>query len=443
MLKIWGLSELVCHPRSNTLFFEVKERRKDPLKRTISTVVRRSASFFMFFLFGTMGAGGVKATDDSMSKLPQLTVNNVDHQASDYHAMAKGLVQTLGNNRLLHNPALRRWEMYAKKYANKEFSFDDGLDYSNGDAMTFLGYNFYFLGVDYITEAIAFFTRGAELGNKDSQYQLGMVYLLGKGAIKPNAEMARQYLKKAGEGGVTEAMNTLGDMIENEAGAVEDKSASVFLYKKAAELGDALAQNNLGRLYSQGKLVERDHEKAFSLYKQASDHGLDWAMHNLGLCYKVGEGVPVDTEKAIFYLERAGKEGFGKSFLVLGDMYRTGDGVSVDPRKAFYFYQKAEETGNIQAKSAMGYMYYTGQGVEQSNAEAFSYWMQAAHDGDVYAQINLADMYLLGEGVQINPAKALRWLKKARDQGSAEASRRIHEIGVVETPSTPSTPSTP
>ena len=430
------LPELDCHSVGSILFFKVDSLAKRQFRKIVSREISGTVFFFIVFGFLLLQAGWGEGNVDKVPKLTALEISNADHQAGDYHAMAQSLVQSMGRNQLLHNPALGRWEKYAKKYANKEFSFDGGVDSSNGDAMTFLGYNFYFLGVDYISEAVAFFARGAELGNKDSQYQLGMVYLHGRGEIEPNAGMARQLLEEAAAQGVSEAMNTLGDMIENQTGVGADKTASVIWYEKASELGDALAQNNLGRLYSHGELVDKDHKKAFNLYKQAAEGGLDWAMHNLGLCHKAGEGVPADTEKAIFYLERAGNEGFGKSFLVLGDMYRTGEGVEADSQKAFYFYQKAEETGNIQAKSALGYMYYTGEGVNQSNAEALSYWIQAAHAGDIYAQINLADMYLLGEGVQVNPAKALRWLKKARDQGSAEAGKRILELGVTEMPET-------
>lgn len=408
------------------------------LLRKIGQSKRGRPSFslagFVIFFVGTLLflRGTSEGSSWNQDLLPEVAVHNADHQTSEYHAMTSMLKKAAGTSGLLHNPSISRWDYYAKMYADKAFSFNGGEYSKDGDALTFLGYNFYFLGIDYIKEALSFFQKGAELGNIDAQCELGTVYLYGRGEIKKDPKLAFLWLVRAGEGGSGVAMNTLGDIFENGKLGEADLDLACLWYKKAADAGNAMGQNNFGRFLNHGYGVEQDASRAVGYYQKAADQGLDWAMHNLGLCYGAGDGVEKDIGKAFEYLTMAGEAGFGKSLLALGDAWRIGDGVPRDPAKAFSYYKEAERAGNIQAKSALGYMYYTGLGVPQSNIEALAHWMQAAHAGDIYAQTNLADMYLLGEGVVVNPAKALKWLRRASKQGSREAAQRIVELGVNE-----------
>ena len=90
--------------------------------------------------------------------------------------------------------------------------------------------NFYtgleaYLQGDYKTAFIEF-SKSAEQGNADAQYNLGLMYANGKGVP-------------------------------------EDDREAVRWYRKAAEQGDAVAQYNLGAMYAKGEGVPEDYVKAY------------------------------------------------------------------------------------------------------------------------------------------------------------------------------------
>jgi TPR repeat protein len=86
------------------------------------------------------------------------------------------------------------------------------------------------------SKAVQWFTKAAEQGNAQAQYNLGVCYLYGEGVIK-------------------------------------DKSKAVQWFTKAAEQGDARAQYNLALCYAKGKGVVRDKAKASLWYTKAVKQG--------------------------------------------------------------------------------------------------------------------------------------------------------------------------
>ena len=382
-----------------------------------------------------LASGGRAGTENNLfERKLELSISgergvNLDEYAEEYYEMTSSLVKKSDPNFLIHNPSLTRWNNYSREYANGYFSLDHKRT-KDPRALTLIAYNYYFLGADYAREAARFFLEAASLGNVDSQCQLGLIFLTGRGGIEIDIEEAIYWLEMAGEGGDGVALNALGSIYENKENKVFCHQKAVHYYQLAADHGDPMGQNNLGRFYNYGYGVEEDAQKAVKYYKLAEAQGLDWASHNLGLCYFDGDGVEQDPDKGLFYLRKAGEAGYAKSFLVLGDKFRRGlggEGGAVS--KALFYYKKAAEGKIPQANSALGYMYYTGQGTRADHGMAFSLWLQASQEGDTYAQVNLADMYLSGEAVEINPAKALYWLKRAAGAGSEEARKRISDLG--------------
>src|SRR5919106_1454360 len=109
---------------------------------------------------------------------------------------------------------------------------------------------------DYAT-ALHLFRPLAGQGNAVAQYNLGMMYSLGRGVPR-------------------------------------DYAVAVSWYLKAADQGDASAQYNLGVMYSIGQGVRPDPVAAVSWYRKAAEQGHAGAQSNLGVMYQRGQGVPQD-----------------------------------------------------------------------------------------------------------------------------------------------------
>ena len=104
---------------------------------------------------------------------------------------------------------------------------------------------------DYKT-AIKEYTSLAKQGNVYAQYNLGLMYDLGKGVAK-------------------------------------DEVQAVAWYQKAAEQDYASAQFNLGLMYNLGKGVAKDEVQAVAWYQKAAEQGIADAQYNLGVMYAMDE----------------------------------------------------------------------------------------------------------------------------------------------------------
>jgi uncharacterized protein len=118
-------------------------------------------------------------------------------------------------------------------------------------------------------------------------------------------------------------------------GVARDLAQAAAWYRRAAEGGLAAAQNSLGSLYQAGEGVDQSFTEALAWYQKAADQGHPQATHNLGYLYDEGNGVPEDNARAIALYGRAAEQGWVESMLNLASMYRTGDGVAPRARDAF------------------------------------------------------------------------------------------------------------
>lgn len=161
-------SQIDCYLRFKALFFEVNNSKRRALL-LLGTLL----------LFSNLSMGGLCPfqKEAAEARLPEISAHNADHHAGRYRDLTDMVVSAAGTNALLHNPALKRWNDYAEMYARGDFPLEQAVIETSGNAMTFLGYHFYFLGMDYSDDALAFFQKGAAVGNTDSQYQLGIVFL--------------------------------------------------------------------------------------------------------------------------------------------------------------------------------------------------------------------------------------------------------------------------
>ena len=146
---------------------------------------------------------------------------------------------------------------------------------ANGNALFLLGLKNLGEPKDY-KKAAECFRRAAEQGHVNAQYNIGIMYVRGKG-VNQDYEEALKWLHKA------------------------------------AEQGNVNAQYNIGVMYERGNGVNQDYKEALKWYHKAAEQGKAEAQHNIGIMYADGQGVPQDNKKAVKWLLMASKQGFEPS----------------------------------------------------------------------------------------------------------------------------------
>ncbi len=137
---------------------------------------------------------------------------------------------------------------------------------------------------DYKT-AFQEFKPLAEHGNAGAQYNIGLMYLEGKGVTKDYVEAVKWY-KKAAEQGNAEAQSNLGVMYANGLGVPQDYAEAAKWFKKAAEQGNAGAQYNIGLMYVLGEGVPKDFVMAYMWLDLAAAKGIEAAVKNRSILEK-------------------------------------------------------------------------------------------------------------------------------------------------------------
>jgi len=141
----------------------------------------------------------------------------------------------------------------------------------------------------------------AKSGDAVAQYNLGSFYgnkgRKGKGKVRDD-ESAVLWYTKAAQQGLAEAQFDLGRMYVIGQGITRDIELGVSWQLKAAEQGLATAQFAVGTRYYLGSGLAKDHQQAFALYLKAAEQGLVGAQNQLGGMHFRGEGVPEDNVQA-------------------------------------------------------------------------------------------------------------------------------------------------
>jgi len=142
--------------------------------------------------------------------------------------------------------------------------------------------------------------KKAEAGDPQAQFRLGAAYEGGHGVLR-DFEEALKWYRRAAEGGLAEAQNTVGSMLQEQGQFAE----ALIWYEKASSQGHARATSNLGFLYDLGRGVPQDRRKGFELYSRAADLGWAEAMWNIANMYGAGQVGEPDLVAACTWIVRA------------------------------------------------------------------------------------------------------------------------------------------
>ncbi len=109
-----------------------------------------------------------------------------------------------------------------------------------------------------VVDAVEFLRGGAEKGDPEAMYQLGLIHHRGREVAKYPAA-AHNWMLEAGN---RQHLQAQGWLCAFQAGERLYKRAASWC-QMAAERGDALAQATLGRMYVAGEGVPRDYELGY------------------------------------------------------------------------------------------------------------------------------------------------------------------------------------
>ena len=144
----------------------------------------------------------------------------------------------------------------------------------------------------------------AEQGDSTAQFNLGWIYLNGKGIPKDDKQASR-WFKKSAEQGHSEAQYILGRMYHSGQGVVKDNKESVKWFRKSAEQGHPKAQNNLGLAYDLGEGIPKDDEEAIRWFSEAAAQGDPKGQINLGIICADENGIVADFVLAYAWFDVA------------------------------------------------------------------------------------------------------------------------------------------
>lgn len=123
----------------------------------------------------------------------------------------------------------------------------------------------------------------AKQGNKDAEYNIGVMYEKGRG-VDRNPRKAVEWLSKA------------------------------------ARQGHATAMAELGILYFEGEAIAADEAKAFALLSSAANQNIPSAQFYLGRIYELGKGTRRNLTIALKWYRRAAKNGYYPARAKIGEV---------------------------------------------------------------------------------------------------------------------------
>lgn len=137
-------------------------------------------------------------------------------------------------------------------------------------------------------EDIQRLTAAAEAGDVAAQYELAMLYGLGKDVERDDA-LSLEWGRKAAEQGVPPAQGQLGGCYFKGAGVPQDDAQAVVWFRKGAEQGDDHAQYGLAACYYEVRGVEQDMRQAIAWLRKAAEQGDNQA---ISILRELGQEVP-------------------------------------------------------------------------------------------------------------------------------------------------------
>jgi uncharacterized protein len=188
----------------------------------------------------------------------------------------------------------------------------------------------------------------ADRGDPNAEFNLGLMYQLGRGVPQDDKQAAEWYRKAAGQG-VAAAQFNLGVLYANGQGVEANPQEAIQWFLQAAAQGIHAAEMNLGDLYSDSKSPAKNYGEAATWYRKAAERGVLSAEFDLGVLYDLGEGMPQSYMDAIYWYTKAADAGYAPAMVNLGILYYNQQGVKRDLVQAYAWFARAEKLNEPRA----------------------------------------------------------------------------------------------
>jgi TPR repeat protein len=330
------------------------------------------------------------------------------------------------------------------------------INATNQQTMAFL-YQHGYGTKKYTRWAIELYTKAAEQGLVDAQYNLGCLYQQNTG-IKFNYQKAYKWYLASAEGGNIAAQNQLAYFYQKGLGTDMNYEAAFYWYTKAGDAGHSNAQLTLGKLYRKGEHVNQDDGEAIKWYMLAAQQGNIVAQnclyqlyqHGRGFDHAVGADFPeylwvsskmnslnaklhMDVSKlgesqdihAIQKLSQCALVGDGNAMYQIGLKYYHGHHFPQNKDTGLGWIKNAANSGIEVAKLMLIKMYETGDTVEQNYYKASAWCKSGINLRQDKAQYNLGMLYEHGLGVRKDSLEASRWFTLSAQQKNGDAQYQL------------------
>jgi len=141
-----------------------------------------------------------------------------------------------------------------------------------------------------------------------ARYQLGMMYLEGRG-VEKNIRIAENWLMRSAEKGDAHACYQLGMMYYEGKDIVQDYSLALDWFGRAAAIGIPEKSRVLKEIFWDVYVPGEEYSKTVGLFMKRDPLVKANANYMLGKMCETGTGIEKDQEKARFYYTRATDEG--------------------------------------------------------------------------------------------------------------------------------------
>lgn len=180
-------------------------------------------------------------------------------------------------------------------------------------------------------ESIRWITRAANQGYVPAEYELGRIYLYGRG-IPIDYAQALLWESKAAEKGDPRAQRDMAFMYERGFGVTADPAQAAEWNRKAAAQGNAEAQLHLAKALDEGAGMDKDAGEARKWYGKAARQEQPAAQLELAR-ESAGQG---NCPVAVHWYEEAAGHGEAQAMYELGRLYLSKCGP--DKEKAFTWF---------------------------------------------------------------------------------------------------------
>lgn len=235
---------------------------------------------------------------------------------------------------------------------------------------------------DITADQLATIIKGAESGDRDNLYFLGLLKLYGI-SLSKNPKEASQHILGAAQLGLADAMTAYGVMHYIGMGIKIDYSVAIKWFRKGIAAGDVNANWFLGKMMLDGAGFNPStyDVEAATYFQVAAEKGVPQALHQLALMYEYGKGVVQNFVLAHEYYKRAIELGYVESMYNVGLMCMEGRGVEQDMQKALAMFEAAAREDHASATYMMGVMRMQGYGyspVKPNYEQALNWFERAA-----------------------------------------------------------------